>query len=120
MRESFLTPRGKKYARIIFLVHRYCTTIRNRFFRNLASKYIVAALVSMIYFTILKEGAQEHARTRKTKMPGMPNGVSAGGKRTPGEVREMRISSERLSSISAVVETSAEGCSTSANSKEKI
>jgi hypothetical protein len=119
MTESFLTPRGRKYARIIFLVHRYCSTIRNKFLRKLASQFILGIMASFVYVTILKEGAAEHAR-RKTEMSRMPSGAGVSKQRNAGEVREMRVSDKGISTFSPLVQASTERHNTSTGTEEEI
>lgn len=120
MTEPFLTPRGKKYARIVFLVHNYCSTIRNKFLRNLASKFVLSILASFVYITILKEGAQEQNARRKTKVSRMPNRTGVSGERTSGEMREVRVSNQGIHTVSPLVQTSGEGYDTNASTEKEI
>lgn len=120
MSESLLSPRGRKYARYIFLVHRFCSSIKNKFIRKLATQFILGTMASFVYVAILKEGATEHARTSKAKMSRMRNGVSVSGERNAGAMREMRISDKGIFTVSPLVPSSAEGYTASSSTEEKI
>lgn len=119
MNDSFLSDRGRKYARYVYLINQYIGTIRIQWLKKFCGKFILPFVVSFVYITILKEGAAEHAR-RKAEMSRMRSGASASGKRAAGEMREMRISSERLSSVSPLVQASGEGRNSDTSTEEKI
>lgn len=120
MTDSFLSDRGRKYARYIFIVHRFCSGIKNKFFRKLATQFILGTMASLVYITILKEGELENDRTRKTKMSGVQRGAGASGERTTGEMREMRISNQGVSTVSPLVQTGSKRRDTNAATEEKI
>ena len=120
MTESLLSEKGRRYARYVFLIHNFCSGIKNRFIRKLLAKFVLSMLASFVYVAILKEGAAEHGRTRKTKVSRMQRRTSVSGERNAGEVREVRVSDKGISTVSSLVQASAEGQPANASGEKEI
>jgi hypothetical protein len=111
--KEFLNQEGKTYARYVFLAHRLTQAV------PFIGKYLTGTLVSVVYSAVLKEGAIEHQRRKqiyarnKAKVSEMRDGIGVSGKRTAGEVPEMRIRNQGVSGLQGLAGSSSEG------SKEK-
>ena len=89
--QQLFTDEGKKFARYIFVSHVIAMHI------PWAGKYAIVFLQNLCYQTMLKIGAQEHARNkRETEVSRMRRGVSLNRGQITEKLREMWAEFKRV------------------------
>jgi len=82
--EEFLTPKGKQYARYVYLAVR----ASNHLARFSVVKYFHGFVGGICFQIILQEGKKEDDRRKKAKMSKLRNGTGSSGGKDSGQVSE--------------------------------